>query len=179
MLDLFFRAETRATLRTVIRSAPFRNVIGDLRARDDEGNVTTGIVMLPGSVDWVYFKPNRVVITPGTYDGDGNEITPAVTDAWCWWQLRLYGDAEVADDDGGAGTRFDRSRIRKWMQANGTFVYLDQDPAWSSIPNAHIRGFMYTLGNGKRIGILRGSEMQAAGPPVHFHEYLGGNHSGG
>ncbi len=179
MLDLFFRAETPATLRTVIRSAPFRNVVGDLRARDEDGNVVSGIRMLPGSVDYVYFAPGSVVITPATYDGNGDIITPAVTDGWCWMQLRLYGDAEAADfEDDPADVepdRWNKSRIRKWMKANGTFVYLDQDPAWSSIPNAHIRGFMYTLGNGKRIGILRGSEMEAAGPPVYFHKYLGGN----
>ncbi len=175
MFDSFWRAETPATAYTVMRSVPIRNVIGDLRARDADGNITTGLRMLPGRVLWVYRKPGRVVITPAVLDGNGDTITPAVTDSWCWIQLRLLDDAEVADDDGGAGLRFDRSRIRKWMQDNGDFAYLDQDPAWSGIPGAHVRGFMYTLGNGKRIAILSGSEIQAAGPPVHFHEYCGGN----
>ncbi len=172
MFDSFWRAEDPDTLRTVVGSAPFRNVIGDVR--DPDG---PGFIQIPGSVDWVYFPPNRVVITPATYDGNGNIITPAVTDPWCWVQLRLYGDAEVADDDVAdwSVARFDRSRIRKWMQENGTFAYLDEDPAWSGIPGAHVRGFVYTRVNGKRIAILRGSEMQAAGPPVHFHEYYGGN----
>ncbi len=166
MLDLFFRAETRATLRSVIRSAPFRNVIGDLRARDDEGKVTTGIVMLPGSVDWVYFPPNRVVITPAVLDGNGDIITPAVTDAWCWLQLRLYGDAETADfEDDPADQepdRWNKSRIRKWMQNNGTFRTI-----------RGVRVYQHTLGNGKRIQVWRGSQMEALG--VKFHEYCGGN----
>ncbi len=177
MFDSFWRAETPATVYTVFRSVPFRKVIGDLRARDAKGNVTTGIRKIPGRVEWVYRKPNRVVITPAVMDGM-NIITPAVTDPWCWIQLRLLNDAEVADDDGGSDGRFDRSRIRKWMQSNGTFVYLDQDPAWSGIPGAHVRGFMYTLGNGKRIGILSGSEMRDAGPPLYSHEYCGGNFTG-
>ncbi len=158
MLDLFFRAQTPATLRTVIRSAPFRNVIGDLRARDAEGKVTTGIVMLPGAVDWVYFPPNRVVITPGD---------PPVTDPWCWLQLRLYGEAEAADDDGGSAARFDRSRIRKWMQDNGTFRTVRD-----------VRVYEYTLGNGKRAQIWHGRDMAENLPPSIFHEYLGGNFYG-
>ncbi len=182
MFDSFWRAQTPGTLRTIMRSAPVRNVIGDMREPDGQGGYTSGLRRaIPGSVDYVYFPPNRVVISPSVRDNDGEINTPAVTDPWCWMQLRLHGDAEVADDDveDGSDARFDRSRIRKWMQANGTFAYLDQDPAWSSIPNAHIRGFVYTLGNGKRIAILRGSEMEAAGPPVHFHEYFGGNQPGG
>ncbi len=180
MLDLFFRAETPATLRTVVRSAPFRNVIGDLRARDGEGKVVSGLRRaIPGSVDYVYFPPNRVVITPAVYDNDGDIITPAVTDGWCWMQLRLTGvasNSDVKDPPLWVGEdRWNKSKLVDWMKNNGDFAYLDQDPAWSSIPNAHIRGFVYTLGNGKRVAILRGSEMQAAGPPVHFHKYLGGN----
>ncbi len=182
MFDSFWRAETPATAYTVMRSVPIRNVIGDLRARDADGNITTGLRMLPGRVLWVYRKPGRVIITPAVRDGM-DIITPAVTDPWCWIQLRLLDDAEVADDDtatpdddeGEPAPRFDRSRIRKWMQDNGDFAYLDQDPAWSGIPGSHVRGFMYTLGNGKRIAILNGSEIQAAGPPVHFHDYCGGN----
>ncbi len=169
MLDLFFRAETPATLRTVVRSAPFRNVIGDLRARDAEGKVTTGIVMLPGSVDWVYFPPGRVVITPAVRDGNGDIITPAITDAWCWLQLRLYGKAEVVDDDVAdwSASRFDRSRIRKWMQDNGTFRTI-----------RGVRVYEHTLGNGKRAQIWHGQDMADNLPPSIFHEYLGGNFYG-
>ncbi len=171
MLDLFFRAETPATLRTVVRSAPFRSVIGDLRARDAEGKVTTGIVMLPGAVDWVYFAPNRVVITPAVLDGDGNVITPAVTDDWCWLQLRLYGDAETADfEDDPADVepdRWNKSRIRKWMQDNGTIRTI-----------RGVRVYEHTLGNGKRAQIWHGRDMAENAPPSMFHEYLGGNFYG-
>ncbi len=175
MFDTFWRAETPATAYTVMRSVPIRNVIGDLRARDNQGNITTGLRMIPGRVLWVYRKPGRVIITPAVRDGM-DIITPAVTDTWCWIQLRLLDDAATADDDEGEpASRFDRSRIRRWMENNGTSAYLDQDPAWAGIPGAHVRGFLYTLGNGKRIAILNGTEMRDAGPPVHFHEFCGGN----
>ncbi len=159
MLDLFFRAQTPATLRTVIRSAPFRNVIGDVR--DPDG---PGFIQIPGSVDWVYFPPNRVVITPATYDGNGDIITPAVTDGWCWMQLRLHGDAEAADDEGenGEPDRWNRSRLKRWMKENGTLRTI-----------RGVRVYEHTLGNGKRIQVWRGAQMEALG--VNFHEYCGGN----
>ncbi len=150
MLDLFFRAETPATLRTVVRSAPFRNIIGDLREPDGPG-----FIQIPGSVDWVYWAPNSVVITPGD---------PPVTDAWCWLHLRLTGNAEVADDEGDNGEpdRWNRSRIKRWMKNNGTLRTI-----------RGVRVWQHTLGNGKRMQVWRGSEMEALG--VKFHEYLGGN----
>ncbi len=162
MLDLFVRAETPATLRTVIRSAPFRNIIGDLR----EPNGGGGIRSIPGAVDFVVFLPNTVVITPATYDGNGDIITPAVTDAWCWLQLRLSGTARSADFEGDPYSvrpdRWDFSRLKRWMKDNGTL--------------RTIRGvsvYEHTLGNGKRIQVWRGAQMEALG--VNFHEYLGGN----
>ena len=149
-LDLFFRAETPATLRTVVRSAPFRNIIGDLRDPD-----STGFIQIPGSVDWVFFPSNRVVITPGD---------PPVTDSWVWLQMRLTGTAEVADDEGenGEDDHWNRSRLKRWMKANGTLRTI-----------RGVRVWQHTLGNGKRIQIWRGSDMESLG--VKFHEYMGGN----
>ncbi len=164
MLDLFFRAETPATLRTVIRSAPFRNIIGDVR--DPDG---PGFIQIPGSVDWVYFPPNRVVITPAVRDGDGEIITPAVTDPWCWLQLRLENTAEVADDEGenGEPDKWNRSRIKRWMKNNGTLRTI-----------RGVRVYEHTLGNGKRMQIWHGRDMAENLPPSIFHEYLGGNFYG-
>ncbi len=171
MFDSFWRAQDLGTLRTVIRSAPFRNVIGDMREPDGQGGYTPNSLRraIPGSVDYVYFPPNSVVITPAVYDNDGNIITPAVTDGWCWIQLRIYGAAEVADDDveDGSDARFDRSRIRKWMQNNGTFRTIRD-----------VRVYEYTLGNGKRMQIWHGRDMAENLPPSIFHEYLGGNFYG-
>ncbi len=156
-LDIFLRAETLAALRTVVRSAPFRNIIGDVRDRDEAGNIVGGFRMLPGSVDWVYFEPNRVVITPGD---------PPVTDAWVWLHLRLTGSAEAADfEDDPADTepdRWNKSRIRKWMQDNGTLRTI-----------RGVRVYEHTLGTGKRIQVWRGRDMASTG--AAFHEFMGGS----
>ena len=152
MIDLFFRAEDRATLRTVVRSAPFRNIIGDVR--DPDG---PGFIQIPGSVDWVFFPANNVVITPGD---------PPVTEDWVWLQLRLTGTAEADDfEDDPTDTepdRWNKSRLRKWMQDNGTIKTI-----------RGIRVYEHVLGNGKRAQVWRGSEMETLG--VKFHEFMGGS----
>ncbi len=149
-LDLFFRAETPTTLRTVVRSAPFRNIIGDVRDPD-----STGFIQIPGSVDWVYFKPNDYVT-----DGQGG------VDSWCWLHLRLTGPAEAADyEDDPGGTEPDRwrkSRLKRWMKENGIVRTI-----------RGVRVWQHTLGNGKRIQIWRGAQMEAL--RVKFHEFMGGN----
>ncbi len=159
MFDSFWRAQDLATLRTVIRSAPFRNIIGDLREPDGPG-----FIQIPGSVIWIYKAPNRVVITPAVRDGNGDIITPAVTDPWCWMQLRLHGDAEAADDEGenGEPDKWNRSRIKRWMKENGTLRTI-----WG------VTVYEHTLNNGKRIQIWRGAELEALGKKPC--EYLGGN----
>ena len=148
-LDIFLRAETPAILETVVRSTAFRNIIGDVR--DPE---STGLRKLPGNVDWVYFAPNSVVITPGS---------PPVTDDWCWLHLRLLGFSEFMDLDGidNEPDRWGRSKLRVWMQANGTLKTI-----------RGVRVFEYKQGN-KRVQLWRGSEMETLG--VKFHEYQGGN----
>ncbi len=152
-LDLFFRAETPATMRTVVRSAPFRNIMGDVRARDEDGNIVAGLRMLPGSVDHVYFPPNSVS------NGAGG------TDVWCWLHLRLTGSAEAGDldDTGPTGPdRWERSRIRAWVRDNGALKTI-----------RGVRVYEHTLASGKNIQVWRGRDMAAQG--VLFHEFQGGN----
>ena len=160
-IDLFFRAETVAALRTVVRSAPFRNIIGDVR--EPAG---PGFIQIAGSVDWVFFRPDRVVVTPAVLDGDGNVITPAVTDSWAWLHLRLTGPAEAADhEDDPGGTEPDRwrkSRLKRWIKENGTLRTI-----------RGVRVWQHTLGNGKHLQIWRGSQMEDLG--IKFHEFMGGN----
>ncbi len=145
-LDLFFRAETTATLRTVIRSAVFRNTIGDVR--DPEG---AGFIQISGSVDWVFFPIGDVS------NGQGG------VDNWVWLHLRLTGSAEDADLDGvnDQPDRWDRSRLKRWMKENGTLLTI-----------RGVRVWQHTLGDGKRIQIWRGAQMDALG--VKFHEFMGG-----
>lgn len=158
MTDLFLRAETPASLRAVVKSAPFRSVIGDLTDPEDAASLR----MIAGAVDHKYFPPRSVVVTPGAYDAEGNEITPPVTDPWCWYHIRLSGKAEANDFEEGPGPdRIDRSKVVKWVKKNGV--------------TRTIRGcqvFEYTLGNGKRVQVWRPRDMAANG--VLFHEFAGG-----
>ncbi len=158
-LDLFFRAEDRATLRTVVRSQAFRSIIGDVR-----DPVGPGFIQIPGGVDWVFFPSKRVVITPAVLDGDGDIITPAVTDSWVWLHLRLTGPAEAADLDGvnDQPDRWNRSRLKRWVKESGILRTI-----------RGVRVWQHTLGDGKRIQIWRGADMESLG--VKFHEYLGGS----
>ena len=151
-LDLFFRAEGQATMRKVVRSVPFRNLIGDLRARDENDNIIAGFRMLPGSVDWVYKSAGNVS------NGQGG------TDTWVWLHLRLTGTAEADDLDGvnDQPDRWDRSKLKRWIKDNGILRTL-----------RGVRVWQHTLGNGKRIQIWRGAQMESLG--VMFHKYLGGN----
>ncbi len=166
-LDLFLRAETAATLRTVVRSAPFRNIIGDVRDPD-----SPGLIQIPGSVDWVFFPSNSVVTTPAVLDMDGNTITPAVMDPWSWLHLRISGPAEVADLDGmnDQTDRWDRSKLKLWVKENGTLLTIRGVRVWEyRFPQSAPTG-----ARRKRVQIWRGAQMEALG--VKFHEFMGGNY---
>ncbi len=152
-LDLFLRAEDKSTLKTVVLSTPFRNIIGDLTARDENGDVLTDeFSQIPGSVDWTFFRVGDVK------DGIGG------VDSWVWLHLRLTGSAETEDLDGvnDQSDRWDRSKIRAWMEANGVIRTI-----------RGVKVYEHTLGNGKLIQVWRGSEMVTQG--VLFNEFFGGN----
>jgi len=160
MIDIFLRGETPAALRTVVKSTPFRNIVGNLTDQSD----ATKLRHLAGSVDHVYFPPNTVVIIRAVYDADENVLSPATMDAWCWLHLRLSGTAEAADldDVDDESDRWNRSKLRKWMQNNGTL----KTPRGVTV-------YEHVLGTGKRVQLWRGSEMEAQG--VLFHRFQGGN----
>ena len=153
MMDIFLRAETPGALRTVVKSNPFKAIIGDLTPDPDDA---TNLRIIGGSVVHVYFPPNSVLVTPGN---------PPVMDSWCWLHLRLSGPAEASDFDAGSGNvetdRWNKSRLRKWMQNNGT--------------RRTIRGVTVyeRRQGGKRVQVWRGKEMAEKG--ILFHEFSGGN----
>lgn len=182
MIDLFFRAETPLTMRTVLTSAKFREIVGDItdsRETLDDGSPNPGrgelalrqgrYLHIPGAVDAVWFPPGNVVILPG------DEVTPPTTDPWPWLHLRLSGPAETRDHrDGPGADRWNKSRIIDWLRANGTTVTLAADPRWAVRPEAaNVRAILLTLPNGERFGVVRGRDMAATG--LVFHEFLGGN----
>ena len=151
-LDLFLRAEDKATLRTVVLSTPFRNIIGDLTARDGDGDVIPGEFQQITGVDWVFFQVGDVK------DGVGG------IDSWVWLHLHLTRTAEANDLDGtdNQADRWNRSKIRKWMKDNGSLKTI-----------RGVKVYEHTLGNGKRIQVWRGLQMATLG--VLFHKFLGGN----
>ncbi len=147
-LDLFYRAEDWATIQTIMTSAPFEAITGDLSDPDDPDNM----VKIPSRADWLYFPIGDVQIVPGT------------DDHWAWLRMRLRGDAEVTDLDGADDQedRWDRSTLTKWMSDNGTQC---------SVIGCAV--YEHVLGNGKRIQQWRGLEMDDGG--IMFSVRPGGN----
>jgi len=162
-LDLFFRAEDPITMRTVLKSATFQNFIGNLTDPDDTNN----LLKLRDLVEYKYFRPNYVVITPGVYDENGNEITPPVYDSWCWLHLRLIGQ-NVNDDLINPGDpdpdHWNKSRIVDWMKNNGTL---------KTIRGCTVFEYIVAATGNKAIQVWRGKDMDDNG--VLFHQFLGGN----
>ena len=62
-LDLFFRAADTATYIKWLTRAQVRAIIGDLRARDENGDVAVPAALqgIPGSVDLVQWNVNLIV----------------------------------------------------------------------------------------------------------------------
>ena len=127
MIDLFFRAFSRARWITV---ATNRGIYTG--ALDEAGRE----IVAPGfAVDEI----GNVMVTPPVLDAEGNVTTPAVMDTWWCVNLRMYGDAEVRDDDapfpGEAETdtqqwRFLRSKFARFVRENSTTVMVQGKRAY-------------------------------------------------
>lgn len=156
MIDFFLRAETPATYIDWLTKPQVRAIIGDLRARDDDGNVTVPAALrgIPGNVDLVQWQENQIVESSG------------VIDPQAWIHVRLTGDAETDDFAG----RPDPSNTDRWEHSR--MVNLFSNIGAASMYRG-VTTFENVAGNGKGISILRGSEMAGAG--VAFHKYMGGN----
>ena len=168
-LDLFIRAADRATYIKWLTRAQVRAIIGDLRARDEDGSVSSPAALwdIPGSVDLVQWDVNQIVEVPAILDNDGNITTPAVTDPQACIQVRLTGDAEVRDFTGppiDTEVEFDR-----WEHS----LMVNLISAGTGIPGLY-RGvalFVRQL-SGKNLAVFRGSEVETL---IKFHEFMGGN----
>lgn len=167
-LDLFFRAKSSAIYTTWLTTSQVQAIIGDLRARDAEGNVITP-TSLQGIQDNVYikeFSENQIMEVPAVRDAEGNKLTPAVMDPWAWVHIRLTGNAEISDFAGPPGEndfdRWEHSKLVSFMNAAGR-----------SATHRGVSIFEITTGKAKGISIVRGYEMNAMG--IKIHEILGGN----
>jgi len=167
-LDHFICAETRAAYIAWLTRAQVRAIIGDLRARDEDGSVSSPAALqgIAGSVDLVQWDVNQIVVVPAVLDEDGEIITPAVMDPMAWIQVRLTGVAEAADKIGQPAEDeidyWERSRMVKLMAAGQgrEDVY------------RNVQSFRNKAGSNKIIHQCRGSDLQAK---IHFHEFMGGN----
>ena len=168
-LDLFFRAADRATYINWLTRAQVRAIIGDLRARDEDGSVSSpaALIGIPGAVDLVQWDVNQIVEVPGVYDNDGNVITPPVMDPQAWIQVRLTGPAEAADF---AGPPMDTEvEFDRWEHS----LMVTLISAGTGTPGLY-RGvalFVRQL-SGKDLAVFRGSEVETM---MKFHEFMGGN----
>lgn len=168
-LDLFFRAQDRATYIKWLTRSQVRSIIGDLRARDDDGSVSSPAALrgIPGNVDLVQWDVNQIEEVPAVRDNDGNITTPAVTDPQAWVQVRLTGDAEVSDfagpPDPDAFDRWDHSKMVNLVLAG------------TGEPGLYRGVSLYTRKlSGKNVAVFRGSEVETL---MKFHEFFGGNFS--
>lgn len=152
-LDLFFRAKALSTCIDWLTTAQVITIIGDLRARDNNGNILSPAALqsIPGAVEVIQWDKNQAIST----------------DTQSWVQIRLTGDAEVSDFTGppiDTKVEFDRwehSRLVILMSATGSIT-----------THNGVAAFEGGSGNNK-ILVLRGSEMEAMG--LKFHEFLGGD----
>ncbi len=112
--DTYLRFKNPASVLAFFRRAAVKAVVGNLFHRTEADRV----VDIRWSVAHVIVKPNTVVIAPGTYDEDGNEITAPITDPRIWVVLRFMGDALGRDE--GPGSRWAGSVITQHIRNNGT-----------------------------------------------------------
>ena len=169
MLDLFFRATDRATYINWLTRAQVRAIIGDLRARDEDGSVSSPAALrgIPGNVDLVQWVENQIIEVPAVLDNDGNVTTPAVMDPQAWIQVRLTGEAEVRDFTNppiDIEVEFDR-----WEHS--LMVTLVSAGTGSPGQYRGVALFVRQL-SGKDLAVFRGSEVDSM---IKFHEFMGGN----
>ena len=168
-LDLFYRATDTATYIEWLTTPQVRAIIGDLRARDEDGSVSSPAALrgIPGNVDLVQWDVNQIVEVTAVLDNDGNIITPAVMDPQAWIQVRLTGDAEAADF---AGPPIDTQvEFDRWEHS--LMVTLVSAGIGSSGQYRGVTLFTRKL-SGKDLAVFRGSEIETL---IKFHEFMGGN----
>lgn len=115
MIDLILAAPDKATLAAFTQAHPAGNPLIDADGNQREG------------FDWCWWAGSGLFTTQaGTYDGDGNEITPPSYYGGVVALVRVYGqffDADVidpSDPDYDATEQWGRSRLAKYIKNNGT-----------------------------------------------------------
>ncbi len=149
--DTYLRFKNKASVLAFFRRVAVKAVVGDLFHRTE----TDRLIDTRWNVAHVIVKPNTVVITPGTYDEDGNEIIAPVKDPRIWVVLRFMGDALGRDE--GPGIRWAGSVITQYIRNNG-------------VPDTKrdIRMARLTWGpDNKWVEVYHGPDLTAAGIVPH------------
>ncbi len=183
-LDLVLRAQTPAVLAYAIAEpdGPFSH-LGIQFPRDENDaeilnpdNWPAGEWRLGPDVFYHYIRPNGLMVVPGSYDENGDEITPPELDPACWLLMRIIRGAYDADheDDPTQDTdpqpdRWRQSKSKRRLKAMGTQVDWNGVRTWQhKYPKKappEVRR--------KTIQIMRGSEL--AGLNI-FPHFMGGGY---
>ena len=169
MTDLTLRAPNSDAVYRALTSQPFAFVLGPIDILDGDGQPITDPDLwrqtgrLNANVDYVYFGPGTVEVTPAVFDENGDETTPAVNDPDCWIIMRLIGDAAIADFRPNADNEPD-----KWKKSNITDAMKTRG---NSEDAGHAKAASWTAtlaqlgsngpGAGQKVEILRGSDLAA------------------
>lgn len=113
--DTYLRFKDLDSMLAFFRRATVKAMTGDQFDINEEGDTT--LYDIAGSVARLILEPNTVVTAEATYDGNGDELTPLITDPNVWVVLRLIGDN--AQQNEGSGPRWDNSGINKLVRTTG------------------------------------------------------------
>lgn len=115
MIDIILWAPNKAALKTWAQTHPANNPL-----LDEEGNTREGI-----SYSW-WGGEGKIIKTVGTYDADGNELTPTVyfPGVAVLLKVDLISDklADQTHDENGVPQleQWERSKVVQWIKNNGT-----------------------------------------------------------
>jgi len=112
MLDMILWAPDKATLKTWAASHPTANPL-----MDEDGNAREGVRYC-----WWGGDGGKILKTQGTYDAEGNELTPPEFFAGVAVLLKVYLDADKLADQNIDGTleQWERSKVAQWIKDNGS-----------------------------------------------------------
>lgn len=117
-IDLILWAPNKAALATWAKTHPANDPL-----LDDEGNVREGV-----SYAW-WWDSGKLMTAKGTYDSEGNELTPPTFAPGVVMLLKLHtsfferdkeGDGSRFDSEGNRKDQWEYSKVVKWVKNNGT-----------------------------------------------------------
>jgi hypothetical protein len=169
MMDLILHANNKATIRTFAQNNPPAN---PLLVQVDDGEGGTEWVTRDG-LEWSWWADGGKVMTAkGTYDQDGNEITPPTFLGGVVALLRIHSDFFLSDRiipdeaDPDKEEQWTRSKVVKHVKDNGTGPS-NFDLAGTNVPYYELDGVKITKPD------KLDEALVAAGLPRH--EFMGGN----